>query len=199
MVRGTTDPGAGNYWLQATMDEDAVSISSYTSSVTSDGSGTAFPAVNPAELKATGGEWSLKGDGTATFPIYGGLFHGTTANDTGTLDLNTADDDPGGFLDAANDRLVIPTGGAGLYAISATVSVSGATGNYRWYISTSDGNATFSSSHSTSNAHAQTCTMVAELAEGETISVVHTGTNPSTCTLSRLTATRIGLSYTDIP
>ena len=39
-----------------------------------------------------------------------------------TLDLSTADDDPGGYLDAANDRIVIPTDGEGLYAISAHVN-----------------------------------------------------------------------------
>jgi hypothetical protein len=47
------------------------------------------------------------------------LVHGTASTLTGTtsvqLDLSTGDDDPGGWLDAANDRLVVPTGADGLY------------------------------------------------------------------------------------
>lgn len=35
-----------------------------------------------------------------------------------TLDLSTADDDPGGYLDAANDRAVVPDDGEGLYILS---------------------------------------------------------------------------------
>jgi hypothetical protein len=31
--------------------------------------------------------------------------------------INTADEDPAGYLDAANDRVEVPTDGAGLYAI----------------------------------------------------------------------------------
>ena len=47
------------------------------------------------------------------------LAHGTATTLTGTtsvqMDLSTGDDDPGGWLDAANDRLVVPSGADGLY------------------------------------------------------------------------------------
>lgn len=36
------------------------------------------------------------------------------------LALDTVDDDPGGYLDAANDQIEIPTDGAGYYFLSAT-------------------------------------------------------------------------------
>lgn len=37
------------------------------------------------------------------------------------LPLDTAVDDPGGWLDASNDRLEVPAGGAGLYLVRAWV------------------------------------------------------------------------------
>lgn len=54
-----------------------------------------------------------------TFAPKATLVHGTASTLTGTssvqLDLSTGDDDPGGWLDAANDRLVVPSGADGLY------------------------------------------------------------------------------------
>jgi len=60
-----TDPGAGNFKKQV---EDALTarfLTDYNSAGAADGAGTAFPAGTPAELKSAGGQWSLKGDGTA--------------------------------------------------------------------------------------------------------------------------------------
>lgn len=59
--------------------------------------------------------------------------HGTSTTLSGTssvqMDLSTGDDDPGGWLDATNDRLVVPSGADGVYdwKIRAT-STSGNTG-----------------------------------------------------------------------
>jgi hypothetical protein len=45
-----------------------------------------------------------------------------------TLPIDTATEDPGGYVDIVNNRLVIPADRAGLYAISARInSVTGAT------------------------------------------------------------------------
>ena len=41
------------------------------------------------------------------------------------LDLDTPDDDPGGFLDVANTQIEIPTGKEGLYLLTALFLVTG--------------------------------------------------------------------------
>ncbi len=47
-----------------------------------------------------------------------------------TLPLDTADEDPGGYLDAANDRVEVPADGAGLYLIVLRIqSDDGAAGD----------------------------------------------------------------------
>ena len=58
--------------------------------------------------------------------------HSVNTDSIGTtpaqLDLDTAGTDPGGFLDAANDQIVIPTDKQGLYLINLIIqAVNGAT------------------------------------------------------------------------
>lgn len=54
-----------------------------------------------------------------TFTPLGFAAHGGTSASVGTtpggLHFDVADDDPGGWLDAANDRAEVPTGADGLY------------------------------------------------------------------------------------
>ena len=68
-----------------------------------------------------------------TFAPKGCDLNGTTVNVVDTTPdkcyLHLAADDPGGFLDAANNQAVVPTGGEGLYIIDATInSVNGGAG-----------------------------------------------------------------------
>lgn len=54
---------------------------------------------------------------------------GSPGSTPGQLALTTATDDPAGFLNAANNRLVVPTGGEGLYLVLLKVnSVNGSAG-----------------------------------------------------------------------
>jgi hypothetical protein len=68
-----------------------------------------------------------------TFAPKGCQLHGTTRTVTttsGQLDLSVADDDPGGFLNAVNDRAVVPSGGEGLYFLDVVMnSVNGDVGD----------------------------------------------------------------------
>jgi hypothetical protein len=61
-----------------------------------------------------------------TFAPAGGAFHSVTTNTVGgtpgKLHLDLAYDDPGGYLDAANDQLEVPTGGEGLYVIFISIN-----------------------------------------------------------------------------
>lgn len=50
----------------------------------------------------------------AGFDVSGSAAVGVATTYT-TLNMDTVTDDPGGYLDAANDRVEIPTGGEGLY------------------------------------------------------------------------------------
>ena len=64
-----------------------------------------------------------------TFAPSGGAFSCSTATTVGTtylgLNLDTPDDDPGGFLDVANTQIEIPTGKEGLYLLTALFLVTG--------------------------------------------------------------------------
>jgi hypothetical protein len=129
------------------------------------------------------------------FEQIGGRWHGTTAiSAVGALDLNTADSDPAGFLDAANDRLVVPAGKAGLYFFSVTVNVAGATGNYRWSLNTPDGNIGAVGNHTTANAFNQTWAGLVDLAVGGTVQITNVSANPSACLITRLSMIRVGAS-----
>jgi hypothetical protein len=63
----------------------------------------------------------------------GGRFHGGTRTVAGTplkVDLSVPDADPGGFLDAGNDRVEIPTDRQGLYLVNLILdSVNGDVGD----------------------------------------------------------------------
>lgn len=68
-----------------------------------------------------------------TFAPSGCTVHGATNTSVGSslskMSLSTADDDPGGYLNAANNRLVVPTGHEGLYAVFLKArSVNGSAG-----------------------------------------------------------------------
>lgn len=56
-----------------------------------------------------------------TFAPSGTSVHSSSATPCGTtslkLQLDTVDDDPGGYLDAANDQVEVPAGGEGLYHV----------------------------------------------------------------------------------
>jgi len=52
-----------------------------------------------------------------------------------TMALDSATDDPGGWLDAANDQLIVPTGAEGLYLITFyATSVSGTANTQRDHV-----------------------------------------------------------------
>jgi hypothetical protein len=72
-LMNATDTGAGTYWLQATGLFTSRVFTDYTGSGTHDGTGTAFPAGTPAQLKSAGTGFTLKGNGVinrtgAAFP-----------------------------------------------------------------------------------------------------------------------------------
>jgi hypothetical protein len=65
-----------------------------------------------------------------TFAPAGCKVHGGSTDSVGTtaaqLDLDVADDDPGGYLNAANDRIVFPSNSGGLYVVQIVInSVNG--------------------------------------------------------------------------
>lgn len=70
-----------------------------------------------------------------TFGPAGCRVHSTSTVNVNVTPINTchidvADADPGGYMDAANDRLVVPTNGAGLYSYAFRVtSTNGTTGD----------------------------------------------------------------------
>ena len=70
-----------------------------------------------------------------TFAPKGTSLYSVTTRSISTsalgLFLDTADDDPGGWLDSANNRAEVPTDLDGLYLITATVdSVNGTAGDF---------------------------------------------------------------------
>jgi hypothetical protein len=57
--------------------------------------------------------------------VHGGsVSMGSTAHVLKILDLSSVDDDPGGWLDAANDRLVVPADAGGIYTLACLVRSS---------------------------------------------------------------------------
>jgi hypothetical protein len=70
----------------------------------------------------------------ATFAPKGFAAHSTTSSAVGSafvgVNFDIADDDPGGWLDAANDRAVAPAGSDGEYIVFANINtVSGTDGD----------------------------------------------------------------------
>ena len=62
----------------------------------------------------------------ATFAPVGCRLSGALTNIGSTearVDLSTATDDPGGFLNAGSDELEIPTDGAGLYLVAGVIQI----------------------------------------------------------------------------
>jgi hypothetical protein len=54
--------------------------------------------------------------------VHGGsVSMGATAHSLKILDLSSVDDDPGGWLDAANDRLEVPADAGGIYTVACLV------------------------------------------------------------------------------
>lgn len=72
-------------------------------------------------------DWGVQIHGY-TFAPAGAQVHSGAARAMGAgnpstllkLHLDVADEDPGGYLDAANDQLEVPTDGGGLYLVSVT-------------------------------------------------------------------------------
>lgn len=66
--------------------------------------------------------------------VAGGGYRSVTTSLT-LLAIDTASSDPGGYADTANDRIVVPTNGEGLYTISSVHnSDTGTTGRVRVYL-----------------------------------------------------------------
>ena len=74
----------------------------------------------PVTLTTIDSEWG-QAVHDYTFAPKGCEVHSSAAVSVGTSgvkqNIDVADDDPGGFLDAANDQVVVPTDGGGLYVI----------------------------------------------------------------------------------
>jgi hypothetical protein len=83
--------------------------------------------------------WSIDPSGIVTNhgKVRGGVYSGSTAVTLTTsplkLDLSTTDDGESAFLTAASDRVTIPTGGAGLYTITAQVSTPTGVTGANWF------------------------------------------------------------------
>lgn len=92
-----------------------------------------MPPSRPVTNTAIASEWG-QGVHDRVFAAWGARVSGgavsVPASASTKLPIDTAVEDPGGWADLANDRLVVPTGRAGLYLIAATVnSVNGAVGS----------------------------------------------------------------------
>ena len=72
MKPNATDPGAGNFKLQATPTSSPSLLTTYNSAGAADGAGTAFPAGAPAAIASQTAGWSLKGDGSAAITTITG-------------------------------------------------------------------------------------------------------------------------------
>lgn len=196
MNRGATDPGLTNLKLQDTFATDSTTLRTFASGGAADPSSNTFGAGTPAELKSAGGEWSLKGDGTATFPIVGCKVRRTTdqsiADTTNTgVSFDTEDLDTGGFHEGVThpDRITIPAGLDGWYVIGGTaiwennasglrecaIAVNGLTSQY--FISAARQNA------STANQLRQNINGLAYLIEGDIVRLEVHQTSGSTISL----------------
>jgi hypothetical protein len=115
--------------------------------------------------------------------------------------LDTADDDPGGWLDDANDRLVVPTGAEGLYISSVVASsVNGVDGGQTRlfiYVNGSEVSRTLED-HETGLTVTLTIPYIAELTAGDIITYrakkYGTGANP-TVTIQSARFLRHGADY----
>jgi hypothetical protein len=82
--------------------------------------------TRPVSLAAIASEWGQQVHDYTFAPagvlVSGGALAAPAANAWGTLPIDTAVDDPGGYADTANNRLEIPAEGAGLYFCRVRVS-----------------------------------------------------------------------------
>lgn len=130
--------------------------------------------------------------------VHGDALSLSTSSSLVTLHLLTADDDPGGWLDAANYRIEAPAGAGGLYIITARLNtVDGDIGDkVRAYLLVNGGAIAGGAADSYEGANQPfSIATHAVLAAGDRIIIragkVGSGANPSVSVLS-LTATRIG-------
>jgi len=82
--------------------------------------------TRPVSMAAIASEWGQQVHDYTFAPAgaicSGGSITAPTADAWATLPIDTAVDDPGGYVDTANNRIEIPTDGSGLYAIRCRVS-----------------------------------------------------------------------------
>ena len=130
--------------------------------------------------------------------VHGDALSLSTSSSLVTLHLTTADDDPGGWLDAANYRIECPTGAGGLYVVTARInSVDGDIGDkVRAYMLLNGTAIAGDSTDSYEGANQPfTITAMPVLSAGDRIIIragkVGSGANPSVSVLS-LVAARIG-------
>ena len=127
MLPGTSDWTAGTGWLQVTDALTARYLSSYTGSGTHDGTGTAFPAGTPAELKSSASGWSLKGDGSVAIAVTQPI-----GGKPPTVHTYLATDSPATWTKPAGLSHVIVEvigGGGGGGGVAATGASQGAAGS----------------------------------------------------------------------
>lgn len=148
----------------------------------------------------------LQTDGEMLGKVRGGKYSGTTAvtltSSFQKLDLVNTLDGESAFLNAANDRLVIPSGADGLYLITGLVltptGIQGATGFIATiYIDGADNQApySFAINSTVGGAHLQ---WNGVLAAGQTIEVyarTSTGVTVGTARIEDLTVTRLASNW----
>ena len=117
------------------------------------------------------------------------------------VDLSVADADPGGFLDALNDRLEVPTGGEGLYQVGVRLnSVNGDAGTQtRVYINLNGSNYASAIEDNDGGVNIVVAlTIPMELAAGDLLKIYGqrrgTGTNPTVHVLE-FTLIRLGAEF----
>jgi hypothetical protein len=158
----------------------------------------------PAPHESIASEWGIDVHGRVFAPkgcrVSGG---GSTVTSAGITiqKLDTADDDPGGWLDDANDRLVVPAGAEGIYLGTVVASSSGGVdgGQTRLfvYVNGSEVSRTIED-HETGLTVTLTIPIIEELTAGDVITYrakkYGTGANP-TVTIQSARWLRHGADY----
>ena len=117
--------------LQTTTTATQLTLTSYAAAGAADPASNNFPGGTPAVIRSQLSGWSLKGDGRASVRGWGFKRSGsaTTVTTGQNLDFSTSTQDshPAQY-DGTNKRWTVPTGGAGLWALTASVhgTVTGA-------------------------------------------------------------------------
>jgi hypothetical protein len=122
----------------------------------------------------------------------------TVSTSTVQLPIDTAVDDPGGYVDIAGDRIVIPTGGDGLYNMSLSAdTVTGATtSRTRIYIRVNGAGIGQSTDDNEGGTHVQLAlNRTRQLTAGDIVTAhaikLGTGTSPSV-SVTELMIVRLG-------